>query len=90
MIVDWGVHWGSNPWVIALNVVSTVVMLAAVVQSWRSADRVVRKNRGWTRAWRISVAVAFSLTINGLTLPFGAIYALRNYKLPSRARTTVA
>jgi hypothetical protein len=71
----------------ALNVISFTVMLTAVVHSWRSAERVVRKNRAWTRAWRILVAVGVSLTIYGLTFPLGAIYALRSYKVPSRPGT---
>ena len=90
MGVWWTVHPWSNPWVIALDVVSYALVLLAVVHSWRSADRVVRKNRAWTRAWRILVVTFFSVSVNGLLLPFGAIYALKVYRVPARSRATVS
>jgi hypothetical protein len=80
-----------DTWPIAFaNLVAIAVVAAALVQSWRSADRVVHANRKWTRAWRLSVAL-FGVTLFGLALPFGAIYALLAYTRPAhRVRSRVS
>jgi hypothetical protein len=56
-----------------------VVFIAALVVAWRSADRVIAQNRGWTRAWRILVACIAPIGISGLMLPLGAIFILVRY-----------
>ncbi len=50
----------------------SVVWVVAVVEAWHSANRVVRVNRPWTRAWRILLASIWTVGLNGLRIPFGA------------------
>ena len=79
-----------NAWVAVLNAVSFGLVALAVVRGWRSAESVVPRNRPWTRAWRIVVVLCFGLTINGLMLPFGAVYALAVYKVPRKSAASNA
>jgi len=66
-------------------VLSALVALVAVVTAWKSAERVIPENRGWTRAWRIGV-VALAAGPSGWLVPVGAIYTLVRYrKRPARA-----
>jgi hypothetical protein len=75
-----GPSMSFHTWPIALvNVVAITIVVVALVQSWRSAERVVRVNRRWTRAWRLSVAL-LGVTHFGMALPFGAVYALMAYR----------
>jgi hypothetical protein len=72
------------PWV-ALNIAAAVVWFAGAMRAVRSVDRVVVQNRGWTLAWRLFVVCACSVSINGIWIPVGALYALARYRRPSRS-----
>jgi hypothetical protein len=72
------------PWVL-VNVPAGVVWVAALVVAWRSGDRVVRKNRAWTRAWRI-VVCGFSFGVAGVWFPVGALWVLVMHGRPRGAR----
>jgi hypothetical protein len=67
----------SWPHVIYLTV-ATGFWLFAVATAWKSADRVIPTNRGWTRAWRILVTVlAFGPA--GWLVPVGALYIVARH-----------
>jgi hypothetical protein len=78
---------GPWPWSL-LNLMSALLWFAAVTTAWKSAGRVVKPNRPWTRAWRILVSVV-GFSVNGIVVPLGAVYVLVRYR-PSvrRARPT--
>jgi hypothetical protein len=80
----------SSTWSAALNAVALGVTMFAAVHSWRSANNVVRQNRPWTRAWRLGLVLFLGLTINGVIVPLGAVYALAVYKVPARRGTRIA
>ena len=82
-------HLNMSASSVVVNLASLGLMTFAVVHSWRSANRVMRKNRPRTRAWRIFVVLAFCLVTNGVILPFGAAYALVAYKVPAKSSTWV-
>ncbi len=65
---------GPWPWSL-LNVLSAAIVVGAIAVAWKSSDRVVRKNRGWTRSWRILLCVA-AFSVNWIWLPVGAVYVL--------------
>ena len=71
------------PWTL-LNVLFGLVIVAAIVVAWRSADRVVAGNRAWTRAWRVLVACIAPIGISGVWFPFGALYILVKYGRTTR------
>jgi hypothetical protein len=79
----------SAPWPWSLlNIGSALVTIAAIVVAWKSADAVVRKNRAWTRGWRILVC-SFAVALGGIWLPLGAAYILVQYRPQiSRRRAT--
>jgi hypothetical protein len=89
MAIHFLARWSPWPWTL-VNGVSALICVAALVRAWRSADRVVLENRRRTRAWRVFVAGGFSLWIGGMLIPVGAIYALVQYKRPSRSRVVAA
>lgn len=74
---------GPWPWSL-LNLLSVAVWVVAVVGAWQSADRVVRINRPWTRAWLILLA-SCGVGLNGIWFPFGACYAAIRYR-PGKRR----
>jgi hypothetical protein len=82
---------GPWPWSL-LNLLAAVLWAVAVVTAWRSADHVVPANRPWTRAWRILVASAFTIGVDGIWIPIGAIYVAIKYRpanqRPARAAST--
>jgi putative flippase GtrA len=77
------VQVGPWPWSL-LTALSVAVWIAAVITAWTSADRVVHKNRGWTRAWRILLTF-LCVSVGGVALAFGAVYVLVRYHQPSRS-----
>jgi len=82
---------GPWPWSL-LNVVSGIISIAAIIIAWKSADRVVSKNRPWTRAWRILVC-GIAVAVDGIWLPLGAMYIVWRYGpgvVSRRTRTSVA
>jgi hypothetical protein len=69
----------SAPWPWSLlNIGSALVTVGAIVVAWKSADRVLRKNRAWTRAWRILVC-GIAVAVGGVWFPIGAAYILIQY-----------
>ena len=81
------VQVGPWPWSL-LTALSAVMWLGAVFTAWRSADRVIRKNRGRTRAWRVFLT-CLGITVSGVPLAFGAAYVLVRYHQQSRSRRSV-
>jgi hypothetical protein len=76
------------PWLL-VNVPAGVVWVAALVVAWKSGDRVVRENRGWTRAWRIIVC-GFGFGVAGVSVPVGAVWVLVKYRRPRVRHSVVA
>lgn len=63
---------------LAYLIIAVLVWLFAVATAWKSADYVVRENRVWTRAWRITIT-AFAAGPLGWLVPFGAVYVIFRY-----------